>query len=438
MSILFQGISVAINIILFLKTYKKVKYNLKIIYVVLLIFQVIFVFPIVLEWLFGIQDYSYKSPGFQKALNDKLTNIIYSLFTIITPIFLYISGKKNKIKGFVLGDIKTTILNIRISRELYIICAILMFAPLMLSLFSPAPEKYLVEYAYFQKFSNLATISELWYHRNVMRIGGVVSLIFISITKLFSKNTWFNSFLIYSAAAIAGILNGKRTLFAFIIFAILAVDIIKAPKGIFPIKKIISSGLFIVFIFIGYSYLIDKHTVNVSTIDNLRLYFFRDVDVKFSIYALLNPDKYRIFDYWGQSYLFNLLFYIPRSYWSNKPYPYDTYVTAVALGYPPGTILNWNFQTSVFGEALSNLGWFGIPLSLLLTNKFIKLSELSRNPIVIILCIFIIMFSFMNHFGSWRNYLLIWLLFMILNKFKKKKFKEKVHNSTGISNEVQK
>ncbi|MGY3815706.1 O-antigen polymerase [Globicatella sulfidifaciens] len=424
MSILFQIIAVFINAILFFRTFKKIKYNLRIAYIALLIFQAVFVFPIVLEWFFGIQDYSYKSPGFHMALNDSKTNVIYSLFVIITPIIFYISGKKNRSKGIIIEDIRSTILNLRVKRELYVIGVILMFLPFMLALIAPSPEKYLFEYAYFQKFRDLATNPELWYHRNIMRIGEIVSLLSILMTKLFSKNTKFNNFLIYFAAIITGILNGKRTLLAFIIFEILAVDILKSPKGRFPLKRIVFSGLFIIIFFLGYAFLIDKHTANVTTIDNLRLYFFRDVDVKFSIYALLNPEQYKVLDYWGQSYLFNIIFYIPRSLWQNKPYPYDTYVTAAALGYQPGTLISWNFQTSIFGEALSNLGWFGIPFSLALINKFIKISERSKNPIINVLCLFILMFSFMNHFGSWRNYFIIWLILVFFNKVNLKKNKK--------------
>ena len=434
MIILLQIISLCINTLILSNVLSKIKNNLRITHAVLLIFQVIFVFPIVLEWLFGIQDYRYKSLGFHQALNDNTTNIIYSLFIILVPLLFFFSIKKNNSKGIIVEDIRSIILNLRISRGLYVISFTLMFLPFLLALISPSPDKYLAHYAYFQRFRRLATEAELWYHSNIMSIGGFIALIFILITKLFSKNSKLDNFVIYCAAIITGVLNGKRTVLAFIIFGILAVDILKSPKGKFPIKKTIISGIFIVLFFIGYAFLMDKHAANVTIIDNLRLYFFRDIDVKFSIYALLNPEEYRILDYWGQSYLFNILFYIPRSFWPNKPYPYDIYVTAAALGYPPGTILSWNFQTSIFGEALSNLGWYGIPFILILINKFIKVSERSRNPIINILCLFIIMFSFMNHFGTWRNYFIIWLFLCVSNKVKlkstsKKRITKKLKNN---------
>src|SRR5699024_9751301 len=116
--------------------------------------------------------------------------------------------------------------------------------------------------------------SELWFHKELLGNAGYISLISILITKTFSKNTIFNNFLIYSAAITTGFLNGKRTLFTLIIFAILSVDILKTPKGKFPYKKIIFNILLIILVFVSYAFIIDKHTRNVSTIDNLRLYFF--------------------------------------------------------------------------------------------------------------------------------------------------------------------
>ena len=381
----------------------------------MLIFQAIYVLPIVFRWLLGVQDYSNKFPGFEEALNDTTTDLYYSLFVIIISLGMFFWGNKNK--GIEVKDLKESISNIKVKREYYIIIVLLMFIPLIVALLAPSPEKYLFEYAYFQTNSVISTEVELWYHQNILRIAGVISLLAIILTKLFSKNTFLNNVIIYSAAIITGILNGKRTLFAFIILGILAVDILKAPKGRFPFKKIITSVSIIFFTFIFYAFVIDKQMVNVSTLDNIRLYFFRDVDVKYAIYSLLNPNYYKILDYWGQSYLYNISFYIPRTWWIDKPYPFDIYVTSSVLNLPPDTVLPWSFQTSLFGEALANLSWLGIVFTLVIIHQFIRISERTENPVIILLCIFIIVRSFMNHFGSYSLFIIIWIILMIYNKF---------------------
>lgn len=431
--ILFQIIAVIINIVIFIFTIRKLRYRLKTMHIVLFMYQVIYVLPIILEWIFGIQDYSYKYIGFQKALNDTNTNICYSIFVIITSISLFIlSNKKNNTKDVTLVDIRDILKNFKINPKVYIIFFILMFLPLILALFSPSPSKYFNEYAYFQKYGSLVGETELWYHNKIMKVGGSVSLLSIIITKFFSKNNFTNNFIIYTAAIITGILNGKRTLFAFIVLGVLIVEILKSEKGKFPYKKIIFGSILIIVVFKSYGFIINKSLSNVSNIDELRLYFFRDIDVKFSIYALLNPQEYKILEFWGQSYLFNMLFYIPRNLWSGKPYPYDIYLTSAVLGYKSFNIISWNFQISFFGEALSNLGWLGIPISLLLLNKFIKISEKSNNLFIIMLCIFIVGFSFMNHFGSYKNIFVIWLILICKNKFinrkREKRYYKKFQN----------
>lgn len=421
MIIFIQLIAVFINLLILVRTVGQLKNKLKMLDIVLLLFQIIFVIPIVFEWIFDIQDYSYKSPGFHAALNDSTTNILYSLFTILVSLLLYFYSKKETITNNSY-DIKKSLMNLKINRKIYLLAVILMFLPSILIIFSPSPEKYLTQYAYFQRYPDVATSSELWFHKELLGNAGYVSLVSILITKTFSKNTFFNNFLIYSAAITTGILNGKRTLFTLIIFAILSVDILKTPKGKFPYKKIIINILLIILVFVAYAFIIDKHTRNVSTIDNLRLYFFRDTDVKFAIYALLNPERYKILNYWGQSYIYNLFFYIPRKLWENKPYPFDIYVTASALGYPAETVLSWSFQTSFFGEAISNLGIFGIPFSIWFIGKIIKTSEKTENTLVIVLGLFVIMFSFMNHFGAYYKYLILWIVLVIFSKYR---FKER-------------
>src|SRR5699024_7118546 len=118
----------------------------------------------------------------------------------------------------------------------------------------------------FQKYAAMATADEMWFHRTVLKYAGLISMVSIIFVKLFSRNNLVINILIYSAAIITGILNGKRTLFAFIILGILLVDIIKSRNGSLPIKKIILSILSLIIIFVGYAFLIDKHTLNVSTI----------------------------------------------------------------------------------------------------------------------------------------------------------------------------
>lgn len=113
-------------------------------------------------------------------------------------------------------------------------------------------------------------------------------------------------------------------------------------------------------------------------------------------------------------------FFIPRELWNTKPYPYAYYVTSAALGYKEPLLLTWTVQTSFYGELLSNFNILGIPIGIILMNKFIKVSEKSLSPFAIILCMFIVMFLFMNHFIAVVYYFLIWIVIIFYRKIIKK------------------
>lgn len=269
-------------------------------------FQAVYVVPILNDWIFGLQDFSYKFPMYQAALEDELTNILYNIFIIIVPVILSYLGRPKLNGDF---NLKELIVLKPINRIFFIIAFLLMFTPMFLIIFAPDPLKYISEYAYFQQNRVMSSESEIWYHFTIMKIGGIISLVSILIVKYFGKNDFTNNLFIYSAAIATGVLNGKRTLFAMILLGILVVDILKSKKGTFPFLKAIMTFITIIIIFVVYANIIDKHTRNFSQLDDLRLYFFRDFDVKLAIYSLLYPEKQKVLSFYGQSFLYNIFFH---------------------------------------------------------------------------------------------------------------------------------
>lgn len=67
---------------------------------------------------------------------------------------------------------------------------------------------------------------------------------------------------------------------------------------------------------------------------NVRVDFSRDDRVKMTIYSELYPDRMKILDYRGQSIVFDLTMFIPRSIWEEKPWPYAVYFTSAMLMMP--------------------------------------------------------------------------------------------------------
>lgn len=419
MNIVFQITSVVINLIVFFINSNRIKQKFDIKIIALMIFQIVYVVPIVNNWVFSLPNFSYKYPVYQEALEDKNTDFLYSIFTIVVPLILnfYIKKHKGKVNNFI--DLKDIVKNMKINRNIFLLSIILMYLPLILILFSPSPDKYFT-YAYFQKYSYLATSAELWYHFKIMKIAQIISLISILIVRNFGKRDVVNSILIYTAAISTGLINGKRTIFAMILLAILVVDILKAPKGKFPFVRAFITFVSIVSFFVLYANLINKHTYSFSQLDDLRLYFFRDFDVKMSLYCLLYPEKQKILDFWGQSYLYNITFYVPRSLWENKPYPYAYYATSASLGYSEPILLKWTVQTSFFGELIANFHLLGIPVGIWMMNLFIDVSQRTYNSVIILLSMFIVIFSFLNHFIAFAYYFVFWLVLYCYHNFKRR------------------
>ena len=64
----------------------------------------------------------------------------------------------------------------------------------------------------------------------------------------------------------------------------------------------------------------------------------------------------KILQYPCQSFLFDILPFIKRTNWVNKPYPFGVYYTAAWTNTIVNSV-NYRYTVSWFGEALANLSW---------------------------------------------------------------------------------
>jgi hypothetical protein len=142
--------------------------------------------------------------------------------------------------------------------------------------------------------------------------------------------------------------------------------------------------------------------------EGTRVDFFRDDRIRLTLFAELHPDEMQILDSRGQSLLFYSTFFVPRSLWSGKPWPYSTYFTSAALGIHPARPLGWGMTTSWLEEAVANLGWVGLlvaPLSLLI---ICRMGDAFRWPpirmltaLVAVLLLTVQLIAFMPLFILW-------------------------------------
>ena len=140
------------------------------------------------------------------------------------------------------------------------------------------------------------------------------------------------------------------------------------------------------------------------------IYFSRILDFKLATFALIYPEKIKILDYPLQSFIFDVTFFIPRNVWIGKPYPYGVYYTAAWQNTSP-LINSFRYTVSWFGEALSNLNFWGIPIGIFFYVEGIKFIGKFRNPIVQLYGILTAVYFMVTHVQS--NFVNIIILFVL-------------------------
>lgn len=421
---LFKLLSVILNLCILIIIGKQIsKRNFSLFFLLTIVFEVFFVLPIFLDIVVEEPNLE-KYKGFYISQKDQLTNIIYTIFVSIVPYIFYFEGKKTarSIGANNIQEICNNFLEkVNLSKVTILGLSLLSLLPVWLALFSPRPQNYFFDFAHF--FNNTDAIG-YEYHTSIMYIGLYIALISVLILKLFSKkNDLFSNYIVIVSIFFILWFCGKRTLPSLAIMGIVMINIIRLPKGKTIWKDLFAGGFLIIAFFFLYIMLTDKRLVGLDSYDVMRVYFGRDDEVKMAIYSLLYPDKMKILDFWGQSYLFILTFFIPRSIWPNKPWPYATYFTSSLVGLESTRYLGWHMTTSWFGESIANFGWFGFLIGVWLFIKFIKISEKRDSVVVVVISTVTLSMLMVLQFSANLKFIFIWILSLIIFNNKKKKQK---------------
>lgn len=396
---------------------------------IFLMFNVLYVTPILFYWILGIPDYG-NHHGYNLAINDERTSIIYNILITIGVVIFYRYLKKkasnnkinnNKKREFTLEGFK-----FKYNNFLVIVLLIIIFLPFLAIILSPNPENYLLTLGYFNSQVTSPNTIEIAYHQQLHWIVLSAFLSFI-LLRLLSNNKLLNIY-IYMNIFFWLLLENKRTLFAFLIFAFAFIDSFKKKENNKKIiKKFIIAGIMVLAYFLIYSFISGKESQTMTNVDLLRQYFFRDVDLKLGIYWRLNPNHFHLLDYNGQSLVYDMLFYIPRSYWPTKPWPYDVYATSAAMGHNSFYFYDWNIQVSWIGELVSNLGIVGFLIGI---SSYIWLNNIVtkiNNPLLSFFSFYYLIRMSMLGFSSnqMETTILLLIIFSFLLKNERKKIKNR-------------
>lgn len=411
--------SFAIATIFLIKSVKKIiRGKFSILHVLLVLTYVMQILPIVIVDISNINIYDiYRYPNVYKPLLDTKVSIIYDLVMIfIIMLLYYLANKKNSYIYFNMID---SILNVRVNKYLMAIMKILMFATLFAVIISPKPSIYL-KFSYFYTNEYDINSSIYLFHITKYVYAKYISFASILIVYLCKDKYGFKSNLLeYIAAFFLMWTDGKRTIIMFLLLGILCIDILKRTcKSKIIIGKTAIFLLLIVIYFNLYSNITGKGADSVF-ISNYIYYYSRISCVKTAIYGRVYNMK--MLDYNGQSILYDIGFFIPRSIWVNKPLMFVKYFTPFSCGYGHNIILNnFNLQVNIWTEWIANFGIIGIFFACLFIVCVARITEKKNNAYSYM---FGLLFSGMYlMFGFEPNVQMVFLIWIFTLIFGKRKY----------------
>lgn len=370
-----------------------------------IIFFLVFVLPIFLDILNGSPSY-YDFPGFRDSADDSKVNFFYNIFVIFISYFNWFFRGKNTI-------------NINIKNEFKgfdIALVLIAILPLIAVLFSPDPSYYSsygidkptnIELVFFHSFISLLTnisVTICAYLIVRMELRKLIFIIFLGLIVL--VDFW---------------LNGKR---AIVLIFVMVYAIFHWLKN-----KNIKSIFTIIILLIGFSLFnnwyqstirdFDSEVNKSEAYESLRIDYFRDQRIKMVIYSILYPENMKILEHTGQSFLFDLTFYIPRTMWEDKPYPYAVYFTS-AMYYAPIEDRGWGMTTSIYDELIANFGILGIIIFQISLLKVFKKVLRLDSKIFSLYFLFLVILSFMVQIVAFMPlYLVALIWYMKIRKTRK-------------------
>lgn len=338
---------------------------------IIIVFDFVMVVPTFLELIWGIPKIPYQT--LQLAENDETTNVIFCLFLIISQALFWIEIKRlKKIDKLSLSANSVELNTINIYKQTLRYKTILLFlsyiTPVIVivsMLIAPDPLFFL---NLFSDPSNIMNQQFQFYYIKYMGVLVYALLLSVIILKWYDNSDHLSGRLIrifYVLLIMMAI--HKRTFMMIAIGACLVVDIVKGKKKRQIFFWYTLYILIAAFYFIYYAYGSGKASYNDDWYYEFNEYFFRSMHMKFAIYAALNPTRIHILDYPGQSILFDLFYFVPRSIWVNKPWPYVYYFISGVMGYSSYQFVPWQMPPSYYPEFVSNFGILGIFFSLIFT-----------------------------------------------------------------------
>jgi hypothetical protein len=335
---------------------------------VIIAFDILFVAPLLLDLSYRIPAY-IEQPGFALAVQDQATNLAYDglLIWVSAVLWFFARSRVNRQGSNGLVNSSETGHRAAEGSGSYLprfLLWIVIVSPVAVTALAPNPSEFL---AYAASARGLVVGQDVSYEHvlSFVTIGSVVASALFVLTHraLSSAILAVSPFLVFDAWV-----QGKRSivLITLVLFGFVLLRRGRLAGFRFPVAFF--AGLLLVAVFSAtYQHTLrsNPYQYNPHTYDDIRTDFGRDGVTKQTLYALIHPESRQILQHPGQSVVYDLTFFVPRSKWSGKPYPYSVYATSAMLGIPVQS-LGWGVTTSLIEEMIGNFGWWGLLIGPLL------------------------------------------------------------------------
>jgi hypothetical protein len=375
-----------------------------------LIFYGFYSLPLIADLLLGLPDYSHQ-PLFYDASRDALVRVLYCIFiSSIQPLWL----RKRPASEILL------VARADQSKSFQGLLLLGALTPILLLFIAPQPELYL-QYGFI--IGDNVPLPALVFHE-IMSAATMFAVLFMGAFIAFAERPRAALVTISPLIAASVWLNGKRNILA---LAMVIVLVALWYRGELKKKNLIKALSISVLLLAAFSYeyqstLRGKSPTSSSREelqDDIRGDYSRDSRLKMAFYAQLNPTKAQILEYPGQSFLFDFTFWVPRTVWPSKPYPYAVYFTPAMLGLKT-SVLGWGMTTSILDECIANFGWVGLLLGPLFMSFICRLGDSCNDRPVNLLTVLIASLFLAVQLPSFMVLFLAWLALVVKAKRKQR------------------
>lgn len=380
--------------------------------IALIVFWVFYAVPLVILATYE-NGPNYFAPMLSTATRSTQTAWIQTLYLMSVGSALTLTRKPFAPKAIRLGLIRE---DKGVTNYLQPIIFGLLIACVYLVVNSPEPAAYL-EYGFFSRAQTRHLVSHDMAMRHTL-ITTFANLCIICsgallLARLDQKNILVLVFAYIPVVSLAAWFNGKRNAVAISVFFILLAIAFK--KNISTSLKVLLV-LFLLSVFGCYSswYQSQRGLAGVGTVESYLGNYGRDHCLRLAIFTELNGDN--ILEYRGQSFLFDLLMFVPRSSWPAKPWPYATYFTSKAFGNHKLHVYGWQLTTGIFDECISNFGWLGLFIGPLIVLCLCRLNDKEPRLIVRVGGYLVIALMQLVHLPAFYPIFLLWFT-LVLQKF---------------------